>query len=287
MRLSTLKARGLRDAIKNGKTVEDICGKYQCTPNELFERIGRIYVHDDKKVKEMINRLETNGSGRKRKSTMHAVEETEEIIELDSDSDKNPSAAAKSADEVVADAVDGLERLRLIEARQSREVMDLESQHKSLRGQHIGCLRQLRDISDAIEQIRADFKQKCDEFDKIAVECNEFGRQMNDISARRREKLVALEETRQKIEELSRLTIFVYDDGDIVISDNQVVIPDDAESKNLFDELCEKTECEELKLREIRTLAKMIIIARSSSLDVEIVCDNETLEKTYSSLMLH
>lgn len=291
MRLSTLKARGLRDAIKNGKTVEDLCSKYQCTPNELFDQIGRIYVHDDKKVRGMINDLETNGK-KSRKSAL-TIEKIEEIIEGEEGESVFvdeviivDEVATKTADEAVADAMNNLEELRLVETRQSQEVMNLEAEHKALTSKRRDYLRQLREISVVIKQIRADFRQKCDEFDEIASECNKLGDQMNGISAKRREKLVTLEETRQKIEELSILTILVYDDGEINISDDKVALPDDAESKSLYDELLDKPECEELKIREIKTLAKMLVIARNSSLEVEIICDNEALEEAYRKLIL-
>ena len=281
MDIKMLKAKNLQDGLKRGMTVSDFCEKYDCSPEELEIQIGNLYKYNTSKAKEFMDQMEANSKKARPKKVepevqTEAVEdECITVVEAEVEEESVPTTET-----VVSVHTAELEELENSDKILSREVMDLEAQHEDLSNQHRGCLNQIREIRKELVEIEAAYNAKCIQCESIIQDNNDVVAQMNDISAKLREKRAVLDETRQKIAELKKLTVFVYSDGGIYVNDARVdedILLDEV----LFGELLAKPECEELKLKEVKTLTKMLTFARSSTLPVEVTCENEDLEIVY------
>lgn len=49
----------VKSGIKNGTTIQDFCQKWSCTPDELWERIGRLFTVKDT-AKRIWHQIEAN-----------------------------------------------------------------------------------------------------------------------------------------------------------------------------------------------------------------------------------
>ena len=285
MDIKMLKAKNLQDGIKRGMTVSDFCEKYHCSPEELEIQIGNLYKHNTSKAKEFMDQMEANSKKARPKKVEPGVQtevvEDECVTVAETESvEVIVGIPVPTTETVISAHTAELEELENSDKTLSREVMDLEAQHADLANQHKGCLNQLREIRKELVEIEKAYNDKCAQCESVIQDNNEVVAQMNDISVKLREKRAVLDETRQKIAELSKLFVFVYADGGIYVNDSRVDedIPLD---EALFSELLAKPECEELKLKEVKTLTKMLTFARTSTLPVEYTCENEDLEIAY------
>ena len=300
MDLKKLDAYGVKNGIKRGMSLDEFCKKYECTVEELSEQLGRLYNHNKGQVKDLLVEMNLNGKKKQKKNkTKEAPAE---------DVDANPSATENvegeespvvdeapeamtvkntqaNIKEVEAKIASEIEELKKTELAQSDEVMELESQYKELATQRKTLSDELKLTVETAGQLKAAYEKKYLEFEALTDRFNGLVEPMNALSEKRCIKKAALEETRRKKEELSKITIFIYDDGSVSISDTEIIIPDDASSRALYGELISKPECEDLKLKEIKTLAKVLLIARNTSFTVEVICDNAELENVFKTLV--
>ena len=287
MDIKMLQSRNLNDCIKKGMIMEDFCEKYECSEKELIDQIGNLYSHNPSSAKEIISRIEANAKKARPKKAKPKVEEANETVTAETENatnDEQPTESIPNAEDVVSEHIAELEELKLSEASLSREVMDLEAEYESSASPHRNCLARLRGLRNEIARIKEEYDAKCEECDLIIQENNAYVEQMNTTSAKLRERKAVLDETRLKIAERDKLIMFVYSGGEIYINDSRV---DEGIELNeeLYRELRDKPECDELKQREIKTLTKMLTFVRNSTLTVEVTCENEDLEIAFLELV--
>ena len=286
MDIKMLMPRNLNDGIKKGMTMGDFCEKYECSEEELIAQIGNLYSRNSSKAKEYISKIEANAKKARPKKVEPEAKEADEAATAETESAPDGLATTESipsAEAVVSEQITELEELKHSEASLSREVMDLEAEHESFASQHRNCLAKLRGLRDEIAQLEELYSAKCEECDSIIQENNAYVEQMNNVSAKLSDRRAVLDETRLKIAGLDKLIMFVYSGGEIYINDSRV---DEGIELNeeFYMELRDKPECEELRQREIKTLTKMLTFAKSSTLTVEVTCENEDLEIAYLEL---
>lgn len=286
MDIKMLQTKKLNDCIKKGMTIEDFCEKYECSEEELSTQIGNLYSRNPSKAKEQISRIEANAKKARPKKAEPKVEEANETVTAEAENATEESTAAEQTSDVkdvVSNQIAELKELELYEASLSKKVMDLEAKYESFAGPHRNCLAKLRGLRNEIARIKEEYDAKCEECDLIIQENNAYVEQMNIVSVELGENKAVLDETRLKIAGLDKLIMFVYSGGEIYINDSRVDESIELNEK-LYKELRDKPECDELRQREIKVLTKMLTFAKSSTLTVEVTCENEDLEIAYLEL---
>ena len=286
MDIKMLTPRNLNDGIKKGMTMGDFCEKYECSEEELTVQVGNLYSRNSSKAKEYISKIEANAKKARPKKVEPEAKEADEAATAETESAPDGLATTESipsAEAVVSEQVAELEELKLSEVSLSREVMDLEAEHANFASYHKNCLAKLRDLRNDIARIKEEYDAKCEECDSLIQENNAYVEQMNDISAKLSNRRVVLDETRLKIAGLNKLIMEVYSAGEIYINDSRVDEGIELD-EGLYKELRDRPECDELRQREIKTLAKMLTFTRGSTLTVEVSCENEDLEIAYLEL---
>lgn len=284
MNLNALDARDIRQGMKRGIGFEECLLKYGCTDNDLVYHIRRLFVTDGDDIIRQMRKISDKNQA---KSLRHSKKLQRQSLKLAtraaSESDENTSNPPPM--EISASPSDPLTELHVQERSLSKVVINLESEHKRLNGLHRECLDQMRDIQSEIEAIREALKEKGAAYEQIVQRNNRLIQDMNDISRRRSEQIIELRDIRQKIDALTVIEVFVYANGNIETVDNQIkLVMDDTGNDELYAELIQRSDFQDLRMRDIRTLARITQIVHNSKVQIQPVFEDECLEPFFQSL---
>ena len=270
----------------------DFCDKYQCSSEEFEERMKQIYGHNRRQLKSCFVQIAANEKKARKEAVSNEVAEVERTDEADETIDTVGAAedinTAESVDEARADVATSrrveLAYLAELEDQQSKRVMALESEHKELATEHRLHKTSLRELSDKIDKMMVEFQHYHQEFEEILSKNAIVEARMNEISAEWNAERTALADTRSRIEELSVVTLSVYNSGEISLIDGPEIELDDSGWDSTREVLLTDDECQELRLKDITTLAKLLMIAEHSDYKIEAMCDNAELEMAFRKL---
>lgn len=290
MNLNALDARDIRQGMKHGVGFKECLLKYGCTDNDLVYHIRRLFVTDgDDIIRQMRkisdkNQAESSRRGKRlQKQSRKLAERAAENAQVATEGVENTSNPPPM--EISASPSDPLAELHAQEQSLSNTVIKLESEHKRLNGLHCECLDQMRGIQSEIEAIREALKEKGAAYEQIVQRNNRLIQDMNDISRRRSEQIIELRDIRQKIDALTVIEVFVYANGNIETVDNQIKLAmDDTGNDELYAELIQRSDFQDLRMRDIRTLARITQIVHNSKVQIQPVFEDECLEPFFQSL---
>lgn len=291
MAVNQITQRDVRYGIKHGLDTDGFCEKYGCTNDEFERRIRNLYRHG---ASAILDEIHANAKKRNRAGGAKSLLKNA----------PPPAGSALSAPDLAQSTIDDiaissepvalttnpkdpspLQALRTQERQQSDEVISLESEHKSIARRHREYIRQLRQIQEDLIKIKADFETKAAEYQTIVEANNQLVLQMNQISQTRSEKVALLEETRRSIESLTTIVICAYENGTIEplekASDFEL---DESGSDTRYTDLLSRAECEDLRLKDIRILSRMLSIVHNATRRVEPIFENTSLEPFFQTL---
>ncbi len=290
MNLNALDARDIRQGMKRGIGFKECLLKYGCTDSDLVYHIRRLFVTDgDDIIRQMRkisdkNQAESLRRGKRlQKQSRKLAERAAENAQVATEGVENTSNPPPM--EISASPSDPLAELHAQEQSLSNTVIKLESEHKRLNGLHYECLDQMRGIQSEIEAIREALKEKGAAYEQIVQRNNRLIQDMNDISRRRSEQIIELRDIRQKIDALTVIEVFVYTNGNIETVDNRIkIVMDDTGNDELYAELIQRSDFQDLRMRDIRTLARITQIVHNSKVQIQPVFEDECLEPFFQSL---
>ncbi len=290
MNLNALDARDIRQGMKRGIGFEECLLKYGCTDSDLVYHIRRLFVTDgDDIIRQMRkisdkNQAESLRRGKRlQKQSRKLAERAAENAQVATEGVENTSNPPPM--EISTSPSDPLAELHAQEQSLSNTVIKLESEHKRLNGLHYECLDQMRGIQSEIEAIREALKEKGTAYEQIVQRNNKLVQDMNDISRRRSEQIIELRDIQQQIEALTVIEVFVYTNGNIETVDNQIkIVMDDTGNDELYAELIQRSDFQDLRMRDIRTLARITQIVHNSKVQIQPVFEDECLEPFFQSL---
>lgn len=316
MVLSRLNAKGVNVGIKNGMTRLDFCNKYQCSEAEFEERIHQIYSKNARQAKKYLDAIRSNEKIARR-DTANMDDETETIESVlfakevlqnevqsmneklrdeafqsrvqhfptecfqkdseDSSSEVQPSIASSDTE---------LEQLEATEATQRQELDEIIAAHRELAASHYGLIRMMRKIDTELKGLASKYKSACSRFESVVAEDNDVIQKMNTLSVQYGQKAEELESTRKAIAELKVITLCVDATGEITTLDDRKIVLDESGSDEMYQTLIQKNECQELRLKDIRILARLLSVVSHLKAEhkLEYLFDNEDLEVVFQLL---
>ena len=277
MDITMMKPKTVMVGIKNGMTLDDFCQKYQCSSEAFEERMGQIYGHNKKQLKHCFTQIVAN-----EKKARKEVE-TDEVEEASKVADSTETTVGEPMSEMMTRSEE-LKHLTELEKQQTQSVMAKESEHKELAAEHRLYKTSLRELRDKIDKMMAEFQHYHQEFEEILSKNAIVEARMNEISAEWNAERTALASTRSRIEELSVVTLSVYNSGEISLIDGPEIELDDSGWDSTREVLLTDDECQELRLKDITTLAKLLMIAEHTDYKIEAMCDNAELEMAFRKL---
>lgn len=277
MDITTMKTKTVMVGIKNGMTLDDFCQKYQCSSEAFEERMKQIYGHNKKQLKHCFTQIVANEKKARKEAETDETEEVAEVTEVSETTEEDQVPVSMSRSEE-------LKYLAELEKQQVQSVVAKESEHKELAAEHRSYKTSLRELRDKIDKMMVEFQHYHQEFEEILSKNAVVEARMNEISAEWNTERTALADTRSRIEELSVVTLSVYNSGEISQIDGPEIELDDAGWDSTREVLLTEDECQELRLKDITTLAKLLMIAEHSDRKIEAMCDNAELEIAFRKL---
>ena len=272
--LSQLTAKAVRLAVKNHTGLK-LCEKYNCTEEELFSAIGRIFSKDETELKKIIRALQKNPNKGTwaAKNLVGQTETTENQTQTDQVEKQNPDSETMFAELVAR------------ESTLSSDVMQLENAYQ----EKVGGRRGLRDgMAKILEQLSA-LKESAIklglDYDEILSAYNALGEEINRISEERRKKLGELGTVRANILGYKKVLLIVT--SDIEISEAKVPFEmDDSGAEELFSFLSDDELCQDLTVREVRLLARVLkIMEHAKQRQVDILFESDNLQAAYELII--
>ena len=284
MKIGQLKAREVCEAIKNGLGVAHFCVKYDCTEQEFERRLKQLYSKNEKDRKKKLAALRANDE-RLAKRAVKARESTSKNDESDYSEDLSTTdeVAAEEAEETITVETATLEQLKAMEVELSDKLMLMETEHKEKARLHRDCIGISRELKKELEDMKVQLHGIRKKYEEVTAQDNDLIARMNEISAEHYNKSAEIQRVRERIKELSKVVVFVYADGSIT-AENLDVNLDDTGSDELYRSLFEKDECGELRAKEIKTLARIVMISKHLPENTEVVFDNAEIEGVFRLL---
>lgn len=265
--LRNITAKKLKTGIKNGNTRQDFCQKFECTEEELFQRIEQLYT-----VKGTAQEVWKEIIANEKKARAKRTKE-ESIVEV-GETNLEPINEQESEFELE------IEELKANEQSLRDELFDLEVEHKKLTSKRRALREGFSALVEEIQKLQEEYNEKGAKAEEIAQMDMEIVSQMNSISDVYREKRRGLEALQTLIESRSKIDILVYEDGEITCLDDKVQLNDEGHEE-LFANLREREEAEDFRPKDLRVVAKVIRVVANLSAPFEISFDNLEVKEGY------
>ena len=267
-----LTSKDVRMGVRKGFTVKDFCKKYGINGKEAFiVQLEKAYPHggSDQILKEIRKNEKIKSKAHNNTSTTSSTKKggEQQVEEEKTDEER-------------------LEDLKVTENKLSNEVMELEKEYQSFIALRKKQKDRMRELEDKTDKLYAEIQATEAEYDKVVEENNVTVDKTNAVIQSRSEKLASLDETREKIKALTVVSIGVNGDCSLEVLDGEISIElpgKDDEINNLAHQMMDKEICENLTMKQIKTLAKLIVLDIYSGQKIRFIFDNEVLEKAYSA----
>lgn len=285
--LRRLRGKQLWLYIKQGFTIEDLLEKYQCTKEELEKYMEKNF---EKKARDSVRReLEKNG---KKSGNNTAVIVTQE--EISKSTLKEIQKKARQMQEknimVMENKKDSdemsLEKLKDRENALVTEICKQEGERKRTLAIRKTLLEKLVTEKEKILELKKIILQRQKEVDEIFTKMVEIDKKITAESEELSANKKILSEVREYIKVLEKVTIFVYENGEIKEEEAEVAeeLPGLDE---VFDSLIHNELVENLSVKQIRQLAKLLVLTeqrQKQGQNYDLVFESEIVQKIFEQL---
>ena len=298
LNIKMLDHYGFQNALNNGVTMEKLCEKYSCTPADVESQIETLYGNNEDLAKKYLKQLAKNDKKAKKRKPKtedmgEPVEEPKpdeaiegEVLPEPNELEQKPAAASDVLAAISKKRKESMQKQKHSIKVQSNQVIKEEAEETETRST-------IRAIEERIEARGARLNKLSDQYDEEysrflaeVAERNAAIQKLDEIKLKLSDDKAALVEMRQKSGELEAIMVFAYADGRIVIvdDDEELLISDVEGTDSVYHDLLEKPECENLRVKDIRVLAKLVALKETSPFLVDLACDDEELGEIFHSL---
>lgn len=286
--ISSLNLVSLMTMVNNGATTESICAEFLCSEEDFRNRLTEICTRPGtiEGVLADIARNEKNAGIEK--PVVKAAEK--------SAASKAGNSAASAGNTKLSSPE--LDSLTSRESELQTMISTLENKANELLNKHYANTKELREREEALEAARealeaartafeaagTEVEKQQDEYDNCAETDKKLAKEIASAKEDQQSAERELEETRTQIFELTHASIKVLADGTIEQTSGKTQLDlDDSGSDELFKELSEKEEFEDLPVKKVRILAKLLKVVEHSNLELEVSCEDPDLNRAYLS----
>ncbi|MBR3246547.1 hypothetical protein IKF87_01545 [Candidatus Saccharibacteria bacterium] len=292
--------KAIKNGIKSSFGFSDFEEKFGIQRDELEKTIRFLYNRNSDTAEEMIREIAKNEKKRAKVTAKKPITEYKGVpiedfksMSLDEFMALENNETVIESDKVIADTnakavTPRNKEILLIEediTRLSSELIKAESETKRWDERSRAHDGQLRELDEKLGKLEADMRKVKEKFDSIVGIAREVREKVDQARENQSRLQAAIDEKRQKLAELKRISVCVYNDGVIApLEEDTPIVIDDTGADTICTELFSTVECQELRMKDVRTLARLIAIVKNSSLDFEVICDNAELEKAFGAL---
>mgnify|MGYP004590962729 CR=1 FL=1 len=288
--LRKLRGKQIWVYIKQGFTIEDLLEKYKCSQEELEKYMEKNF---EKKARDSVRRkLEKNG---KKSGNNTAVIVTQEEIskttlkEIQKKArqmqEKNIMVMKEKENKKDSDEM-SLEKLKDRENALVTETCQQEGEHKRTLATRRTLLEKLVTEKEKILELKNIILQRQKEVDEIFTKMVEIDEKITAESEELSANKKILNEVREYIKVLGKVTLFVYENGEIKEEEAEVA-EELLESDEVFDSLIHNKLVENLSVKQIRQLSKLMVLTeqmQKQGQNYDLVFESEIVQKIFEQL---
>ena len=275
VKLNRINGKKMEVEIKNGTTMEEFLEKYDCSRDEFLEY------------------LQKNFSENARNSMLRSIAKNSKKIKKQSKKEQQPINENQicevtmqvEEDVTVNNNHDDLQDMKEKEKNMELQIYEQEKEHQKSLSKRKCLFEQLRIQKEKMICLKKIIEKRQMEVENISKEINEV---TNKISTEKEEifnNKQILEEIRDYIKNLEKISIFVYENGEIEIENSE--LPELSGYEDTFDSLIHNNFVENLSLKQIRQLAKLIVLEKQlekEGKEYELTIENKMLEETLKTM---
>ena len=175
-----------------------------------------------------------------------------------------------------------LDELKNSETQMSAEVIELEKHCVDLNEERLNNRKQFAEIIKDIKHLRETCESKVREAQAIVAKDQEVSEDLVKLGRALQTRREELEDTRRRIEYLSKIEICVYSDRRIAPFDEASKIDlDDSGHEKRYERLSKRPEAEDYRPRDLRVVARILSIVDNLGRPVELIFEDEEVKQAY------
>ena len=308
--MKKMTSKDLHIAVKNQATEAELMVRYGIdSAEELYDVMSRVAPGNLEYFKKEIKKNQKNRSRKEDKKEGEIIEVqannaqnkvidelTENIYEqTELQSSETLPAFSSSSESITIGEESTTEEQDSTEGKQSlQELLDaekflsdnciaLENEHNALLNARKKDVQTLSEIQSVLEELQRLLKANQSRMNTVLADYNSKAEQMIKTSSEIKACKEMLADTRAQIEEAKKLKISVFADGIIECDNGKLEYPAETEVQQLISILVLLKEAEELTVRQIKTVAYLILVVKGIDQKYELEFDNDLVKKLYEA----
>lgn len=297
--MKKMTSKDLHVALKNQATEEELMERYGVdSSEELYEVMSKVAPGNFEYFKKKIKKNQKNRLRKDEKKEMALDNQKEdEQIELTNFETLTDQSSEVENGKVVKNMVDytavekptndepkpSLNELLEAEKFLSDNCVSLEKEHNALINARKKDVQTLSEIQSVLEELQRLLKANQSMMNTVLADYNSKAEQMIKTSSEIKACKEMLADTRAQIEEAKKLKISVFSDGTIECENGELESPCEAEVSQLFSTLILLAAAEELTIKQIKTVAKLVLMVKKIDKKYELEFDSDLVQKLYEA----
>lgn len=271
--ISTQNVKSFRCDLKHGLGLQDLCAKHGCTEDQLEANIRTLYKSNADSILKQLRRNDHRQSKLRRKPH---IQPTTEIISLSIGSSDDQPAEPTLAEQI-AD-------LKVQEQAALDSAFAYNTHLQGLQAQQESCLREfsvqqgcLKRLQQTVQDLHQQITKLSDQYEAIQTDIH-TARSFLEINQSHAAEL------REQIDDLEKIVILAYSDGEIEPIDGTDIVLNDTGNDKIYSSLITRDDCADLRIRDLRTIARVISIVNNAPVRVVPLFEDEGLTACFQNL---
>lgn len=300
--MKKMTSKDLHVALKNQATEEELMERYGVdSSEELYEVMSKVAPGNFEYFKKEIKKNQKNRLRKDEKKKMALDNQKEdEQIELtnfetltDQSSEVENGKVGKNMVDYTAvekptndEPKPSLNELLEAEKFLSDNCVSLEKEHNALINARREDVKTLALIKRTLEELKRLLQVNQSKLTTVLEDYNSKAEQMLRVSSEISACKEMLADTRAQIEEAKKLKVSVFSDGTIECENGELESPCEAEVSQLFSTLILLAAAEELTIKQVKTVAKLVSVVKKIDQKYELEFDSDLVQKLYEAAIV-
>lgn len=311
--MKNMTAKDLHIAVKNQATEEDLMIRYGINSSEeLYDLMSKVSPGNLEHFKREIKKNQKSRSRKESRKEEAGLEQQKEDTEqirvatqvgfmnqTESTNSEN-LPGQNSADEngkigktivegvTVEEPINDEPKLSLEELLEEEKFLSdncvaLEKEHKELISARREDVKMLANIKRTLEELKRLLQANQNRLTTVLEDYNSKAEQMIRVNSEISACKEMLADTRAQIEEAKKLKISVFSDGTIECENGELQYPSEAEVSQVFSTIILLAAAEELTVKQIKTVAKLVLTVKKIDKKYELEFDSDSVQKFYEA----
>ena len=306
--MKSMTLKDLHVAVKNGATESELIARYGLKSVEaLYEIMAKVTPGKFEFFKKELKKNQKNRLRKANKETevdmnpenaeleAEKVEtetyQQESFLETENKNEESVDDVHIANTEIAIEEPESAEKQptleELLESEEflSKNCYALEQEHNELMIARKEDVEELAKIKKNLEELKRLLQANQAKMANVLEDYNSKAEQMLKVSSEIKACKEMLKETREQIEEARKLKISVYSDGTIECENGELKTPCETEVSQLMSTIILQTAAEELTVKQIKTVAKLVLMVKQLDKNFELEFDSDSVQKLYETVI--